>query len=473
MSAVSEVDVVVVGGGVAGLTAAWDLTRGGLRTVVLEAQPRVGGLVQTEQAGAYVIEGGPDSMLVQKPAGLALCRELGLDSELVPTLEPRTAYVLRDGALHPLPSEAVLGLPVSREAIARCGMLSAEGRAALERDLDAPAAVPAPDVASLKPATDESLASLIGRRLGEEAVRFIAQPLLGGIHAGDATRLSVQALFPMLADADARAGSFLDALRPRRATPTPDGAFRGLRRGMATLTDRLAEALRAGPGGDTAIAPGVRVERLTPGSRITVDTPDGRLHARAVVLAIPAYAAASVVASFDADLAHACAAIRYTSTATVTLAYRRTDVARCPTGTGFVVPRGERSTRLLATSWVTSKWPGRAPDDVVMMRAFAGGVLDADLLELSDAELVALAARDLGGLIGLRHEPILTRVSRWLNASAQYEVGHAGRVAAVESGAARWPGLWFTGSAWRGVGIPDCVADARAVAARVARTLAI
>jgi oxygen-dependent protoporphyrinogen oxidase len=463
---VDSTDVAIIGGGISGLTTAFDLTRAGVRALVIEARPRVGGLIHTEHENGFVLEAGPDAMLVQKPAAIALCRELGLEEELVPTLEPRTAFVLRDGAFHPIPSETVLGLPLSQAALAACTMLSGDGRAAVARDFTAPAP-------PLSGADDESVASFVRRRLGDEAVRFIAQPLLGGIHAGDVERLSLRALFPMLADADARGGSLLEALRPRREGPTPGGAFRGLRRGMSTLTTRLAASIAAGPLGAGALSLGSDVVSIQPGSTFTLATSNGSLRARHLVFAIPAWRIADLVGTFDADLAQACTAIPYASTATISLAYRREDVAGKLAGTGFVVPRGESSTRLLAASWVTSKWPDRAPENTVLLRAFAGGVLDADQLELDDAELVRQAHRDLAPLLGLGAEPHLSRVYRWVRAGAQYEVGHSTRVAAIDAAAARWPGLWLTGSAFRGVGLPDCVADARELAARLVRALAV
>ena len=461
-----EVDVVVIGGGISGLTVAYDLTRASVRTLVLEERSRFGGLICTEHDGAYVLEAGPDSMLVQKPAAIALCRELELDPELVPTLEPRTAYVLRDGVFHAIPSESVLGIPLTPASIDACTMLSAEGRAAITRDLTSPAP---PQTAG----DDESVGAFVRRRLGDEAVRYLAQPILGGIHAGDVERLSLRALFPQLANADARGGSLLDALRPRRQSATTGGAFRGLRRGLSTLTSRLTDAIGAGPLGSHALASGAPVTSIRPGAPFGVETTAGQVRAKAVVLAMPAWRAAELAAAFDEELAHACTAIPYASTATISLAYSREDVTGTLSGTGFVVPRGESSTRLLAASWVTSKWPDRAPDDVVLVRAFAGGLLDVDLLELDDEALAALAHRDLAPLLGVASAPRLKRVFRWNAAGAQYETGHAARVEAIEAGAARWPGLWLTGSALRGVGIPDCVADARDVAGRIVRALAV
>jgi protoporphyrinogen/coproporphyrinogen III oxidase len=461
-AAARHADVVVVGAGIAGLTTAWDLTRAGLRTVVCDARSRAGGLIHTEHDGAYIIEAGPDSMLVQKPAAIELCRELGLSDDLVATLEPRTAFVLRDGVLHPIPSETVLGLPVSTSAIEACGMLSTEGRAALVRDIETPITTRSADA-------DESVGAFVRRRFGDEAVRFIAQPLLGGIHAGDADRLSIRSLFPQLVDAEARGGSLLAALAARRVTTHVDGgAFRGLQRGMGALVERLVASLPA-----DALALDTSVTRVGHGPPFTIETSAGTLRARAIVFATPAWVTARLLESLAPDAAEACRAIPYASSATITLAWPRRDVRHPLVGTGFVAPRGEAATRLLAASWITSKWPARAPDDVVLMRAFAGGVLDADLLALDDEALVELARRDLSALFAISGAPIRARVFRWMDAGAQYEIGHADRVAIVDAACEQHPGLFVTGSAFRGVGIPDCVADARRVAARVVRLLGV
>jgi oxygen-dependent protoporphyrinogen oxidase len=448
------VDVAVVGGGLAGLTLARDVHRRGRSVVVLEAAPRAGGVIRSERVDGILVEAGPDAMLAQKPAAVALCRELGLADEIVTTEAPRTAFVLAGGTLHALPGDARLGLPLTRAAAERLTMLSPAGRARVARDFDAPA--PPADGA------DESIGAFTTRRFGEEFTRRVAQPLLGGIHAGDVDRLSLRALFPTLAEADAAGGSVLATLAARAGRPDAGGAFRGLRGGMGQLPAALVRALPA-----AAVRTGDAVARIAPGAPFRITTADGvELAARAVVLAVPAAAAARLLAPIDAALAGACAGLRAVSTATITLAYARESVSHPFAGMGFIVPRGER-TRLLAVSWVTSKWADRAPVDRRVIRAFAGGAFDPEALDATDETLAERAHDDLAPILGLGAAPLVSRVYRWIDASPQYDVGHLGRIAAIDRTLAAAPGLYLTGAPYRGVGMPDVIADARATADRV------
>ncbi|HEY8550961.1 MAG TPA: protoporphyrinogen oxidase [Vicinamibacterales bacterium] len=451
----TPIDAAVIGGGIAGLALARDLVRAGHRVMLLEARPRAGGVILSERAGRLLIEAGPDSVLAQKPAALELCRELGLADQIVTTSPPRTAFVLRGGTFHALPSDTLLGVPLTDAALDGLTMLSPEGRSRVARDLTAPAP-PA------HPGRDESVGAFLRRRFGDEMVAAIGQPLLGGIHAGDIDRLSLQALFPRLAKADAKGGSLLRTLRADREPRDPDGAFRGLMGGMGTLVEALAASLPEG-----TLQTGVTVRRIEAGPPYTVTTSkDGTIRARAVLLCTPAFETAVLIERIDAGLAELCAAIPYVSTATVSLAYPWAAVRHPLDGIGFVVPRGERTTRLLAGSWASSKWPGRADPDTALMRVFAGGLFDEDLLELDDAGLIEAAHRDLSQLLDIAARPQLARVYRWPRASVQYEVGHLDRVAAIDAREAARPGLFLTGSAFRGNGIPDTIADARRTAQR-------
>jgi protoporphyrinogen/coproporphyrinogen III oxidase len=456
-------DVVVVGAGMAGLSAAYELRAWPGPVVVLEAAPRAGGVVLTERIDGFTVDAGPDSLLVQKPAALDLCRQLGLDSRLVSILPPRTAYVLRDGRLEPLPPLSVLGIPLQLRSLATSRLFSMPGRLRMALDLVRPAGGTAGG-------SDESVASFIRRRFGDEAVRYLAEPLLAGIHAGDVERLSMKALFPRLLEAEARHGGVIRAFRRQLARPEAgdgEGLFRSLAGGMSELVEALAGALppamlRCNARVVEISGRGPYLMRLACGERLTT---------RAIVLAIPADAAADLLDRLDADLAARCRTIRFTSTATIVLAYDRRAVRHPLTGTGFLAPRVESACHLMACTWVSSKWPGRAPPGHVLLRAFMGGARNPELLDRSDAELIDLAHRDLARLLGISRAPSLTRIYRWIRATPQHEVGHLDRMAAIEQQLERLPGIQVTGGSFRGVGIPDCIADGRATAEKVMRRL--
>jgi protoporphyrinogen/coproporphyrinogen III oxidase len=445
-------DVLVIGGGIAGLAAAYELSRRGVSPVVLEAAARPGGVILTEQVDGFTIDAGPDALLAEKPAALDLCRELGLGERLQTTVKPRTAFVLRDGRLHPLPEASVMGIPTRFLPLATTGLFSLAGKSRMAMDL----VLPRP-----RQNDDESIGGFMRRRFGEEAVRYLAQPLLAGIHSGDVERLSMRALFPRLVEAEARHRSLILAFRAMRAGPSKDGIFRSLPGGIGELLDALVAALPAG-----AVRPGARVRRVERGEGGTyaVTLEDGaRMAAPVVIAAAPTYAASSFLGHLDERLAALCAEVPYASSVTVALAYRREQIAHPLAGSGFVVPAAEGDVSLMACSFVSSKWPGRAPEGHALLRAFIGGARNPELLLRDDRELVALAHRDFGRLLGVAGAPLFARLHRWERANAQHEVGHLARLAEIERRLESLPGLFVTGSGYRGTGITNCVADARRV----------
>lgn len=446
-------DVAIVGGGIAGLSAAFDLQNRGLSVRVLEASARVGGVIATERFDNWVIDGGPDSLLVQKPAAVTLCRELGIADRLVSTLMPRTAFVLRDGRLHAIAEGSFLGFPITFSALAKSRLFSLAGKMRMAGELL---------VSRRTSDDDESIGAFVSRRFGHEAVDYLADPLLAGIHAGDADRLSIRALFPRLVDAERRSGSVIRALRALHVRPSPQGAFVSLPGGTGELVDTLAKALTPG-----TVVTGARVTSLQPTGGYSIDSTAGRVHARSLVLAVPAYVTGSLLRRLDAALAELCDAIPYASTATVAFGYRREQVSHPLRGTGFVVPRTE-GLALLAGTWVSSKWPARAPEGHVLLRGFLGGGRDPRRLDASDDELIDTARHELTDLLGITGSPLFSRLYRWTRQSPQYEVGHLQRVASIERRVAALPGLFITGSGFRAIGIPDCISDGRATAARAA-----
>ena len=450
----SVLDVVVVGGGIAGLATAYELQRLGLQIRLLEAGARLGGAIITERFDGWVIDGGPDSLLVQKPAAVALCKELGLADRLVSTIEPRAAYVLREGRLHAIPEGSFLGFPVRASALAKSSLLTWGGKLRMALEVVVP---------RRQSDADESIAGFVRRRFGTEAADYLAEPLLAGIHAGDAERLSMRALFPRLLQAEHDSGSVIRSLRALRMQPAPGSAFVSLPGGIAELVEAVAAALRPG-----TVVLSARATHLERAGTYGIDSPAGRFEARAVILAVPAYAAAVLLRGLDTTVAGLCDGLMYASSATVAFGYRRDQIGHPMRGSGFVVPRVERSP-LLAATWVTSKWPGRAPADCALLRAFLGGGRDPSRADRPDDELVDSAREELEGVLDITGQPLFSRLFRWTRQNPQYEVGHLDRVAAIEQRVASIPGVFVTGSGFRSVGIPDCILNGRQAATAAAQ----
>jgi oxygen-dependent protoporphyrinogen oxidase len=466
------VDVAIVGGGIAGLAAAYEVSRRGLSFVVLEGAPRAGGVIVSEEVDGFTIDGGPDALLIQKPEAIALCRDIGLGDRLVSTKPPRIAYIQRGGQLHALPAASVLGIPTRIGPFVRTTLFSWPGKIRMGAELFVPAR---------RDEADESIGAFMTRRFGAEATTYLAEPLLAGIHSGDVDRLSVRALFPRLVDAEREHGSLLRAFRihnpihnpirnpvrnPQSTIRNDEGAFKSLPGGLSEMVRALVLAL-----GEPHVRLNAVVSAITGPGPFVVRTDRGEtFDAATVVVAAPAYAVSALLKDRDDELARLAGEIPYASAATVAIGFERSRVRHPLTGSGFVVPRVEH-TGILAASWLSSKWPHRAPPDRVLMRAFFGGARDPRALERSDAELLQTTLAALRPLLGIDGDPLLTRVYRFARGNAQHEVGHLDRIAAIDRALTRHPGLFITGSGFRGVGIPDCVADGRRVGASAAAWL--
>ena len=447
--------VAVVGGGITGLAAAHALASRSIDFLLIEKEKRLGGTIRTEREGGFLLDAGPDAFLAQKPEGVALCRELGIEKRMIPTNSAeRAVYVWRRGHLHPLPEGMVLTVPTRILPLLSSSLFSVPGKLRMALELVIPA----------RHGEDESIASFVGRRLGQEALDRLAEPLLAGIHSGDPERLSMNFLFPRFVELEKKYGSLIRGMR--RAAPRGNPADKGgetrsvflsLEGGLVELVDAISDSL---PEGALLRGEGVQALRKE-GEHYVLRLGSGEeVSASACLLAIPLRAAERLIENVSPDVADLLAGIPTVSTAVVFLGFRREQVRHPLNGYGFVVPRTE-GRRILAATFVSSKFANRAPKSHVLLRAFLGGARDPDALGLSDEALVGLARQELGEILGELGEPSFSRVYRWQQGTPQVEVGHADRVAAVEARLQKLPGLDLAANGFRGVGIPDCIADGR------------
>ena len=460
-------DIIVIGGGISGLAAAHRLTelsRTGstaYRVTLLEASDRLGGVIATEHADNLLLELGPDSYITDKPAALRLCERLGLADRLIaPQQGGLKLYTVHRGALEPLPEGFLLMAPTRVGSVLQSPVFSWSGklRMALE-----------PLIPRRSHGGDESLASFVRRRLGREVLERVAQPLIGGIYASDPEALSLAATMPRFPEMERSHGSVIlgsqRAQRRRAQAADETGArwslFVSIDGGMEVLVRRIEEAL--GPGvarlGET-----VRELSWNPDARRwRVDTGHAGLEADAVICTLPAFAAARALTTLDSELAGELGAIPFSSTATINLAYRRSDIAHPLDGYGFVVPHVERR-KIMACTFSSVKYAGRAPEDIALLRCFAGGALQPDLLDQPDEALEAQVREDLEALLGISGTPILCRTTRYPDCMPQYNVGHLDRVERIETRLQQFPTLALAGKSYRGVGIADCIASGEAAA---------
>lgn len=468
--------VAIIGGGIAGLSTAWYLQQAGLQYTLLEQSNRWGGKILTEQvdidgSGSFVVEGGPDSFISQKPWALQLARELGLEDRLLGTNDDRRqTFVLNNGRPTPLPDGVLLIVPTKIMPFALSPLLSPLGKLRMGFDLFIPAK---------RDGQDETLADFITRRLGSEALDKIAEPLMSGIYNAEAEKQSLLATFPRFRAIEEKHGSLIRGmLASRRASsngagpnsggPKPAGRkpvsmFVSFKNGTTELVQALSKALT----GDMRLGTSVQGITQTDNGYELALSGGQQLAAEAVVLAIPAYAAAGLVRPMEPEAAAKLDAIRYVSTGTISLAFRRDEVDLLP-GFGLVIPRSENRP-INAITISSTKFDRRAPADQILLRVFFGGSRQPQMMDVGDEELVTIVRRELKSLLEIDAEPVFHRIYRWFQANPQYDVGHLERVDAIE--AALPPGLYVTGSPYRGIGLPDCVHQGQQVAAKVASEL--
>lgn len=453
---------IVIGGGITGLAACYRLMQQAqagdlpLDVVLLEASDRLGGIIATRQEDGLLLEEGPDCFLTTKPWGVEMCDELGLSAELIgTTAEHRQSFVVRRGKLVPVPQGFYLMAPGSLWPFVTTPAFSWAGKLRLALDLVLPRRTSE---------DDESLADFVTRRLGREALERMAQPMIGGIYSADPRHLSMQATMPQFQEMERRHRSVILALwhRQRQASAQPSGVsgaryglFASFRHGMQTLVDALADRL---PAGAVRLQTPVHSVRRNPdGQRWIVSPQDGPdLAADALCLALTAPQAARLLTGLDPELAAGLRDIPCASSAVVTLACNRADIAHPLNGMGFVVPAVEQR-NLIACSFSSVKFAGRAPASKVLLRAFVVGALQQERSLWPDAKLENVVYQELRQLLGLTGTPTLSHMSRHSGAMPQYHVGHLARIERLEALAHRWPGLALAGNAYHGVGVPDCI----------------
>ncbi|MBT2440009.1 protoporphyrinogen oxidase [Streptomyces sp. ISL-36] len=458
--------VVVVGGGIAGLAAAHRLVTAGVRVTLLEGGDRIGGkLLAGEIAGAPV-DLGAESLLARRPEAVALARAVGIGDRLQPPATT-TASVWSRGALVPMPKGHVMGVPADGETVG--GLLSDEGVRRVGQDRELPPTEIGDDIA---------IGAYVADRMGREVVDRLVEPLLGGVYAGDAYRISLRAAVPKLFDAArthptlsaaVRAVQQAGAATPADAAGTATGlggsAFMGIDGGVGTLPGAVADAIRAAGGEILVHAPVTELRRLAPhdgGASRTpwqVVTPGRTFHADGVVVATPAWSAAELLADEAPAASAELGAVEYASMALITLAFRRADIQGLP-GSGFLVPPVDGHT-IKASTFSSQKWRwvADAAPDLFVLRTSVGRYGEEEQIHRDDADLVEASLKDLGAAAGLTARPVATTVTRWIGGLPQYPVGHLGRVARIREAVAELPGLRLAGAVYDGVGIPACIAS--------------
>jgi oxygen-dependent protoporphyrinogen oxidase len=467
-------DVVVIGGGIAGLAAAHRLVTAGKRVVLLEASDRVGGkLLAGEIAGAPV-DLGAESLLARRPEAVALAERVGLGDRLQAPATT-TASVWSRGALVPMPKGHVMGVPGDGRAVE--GLLSAEAVARVGRDRELPPTEIGDDIA---------IGAYVAERMGHEVVDRLVEPLLGGVYAGDAYRISMRAAVPALFRAAREHATLTEAVRAVQqagaaspsdaagggtglATGLGGSAFAGIRGGVGTLPGAVADAVRAAGGTILTRTPVTGLRRTGPdGWEVT--TPDRVLTPGAVVLATPAGPAAELLAGLAPAAATELSAVEYASMALMTLAFRRADLPELP-GSGFLVPPVDGHT-IKASTFASQKWQWIADGapDLFVLRTSVGRYGEAEQVDREDSDLVDVSLKDLAAATGLAARPVASTVTRWIGGLPQYPVGHLARVDRIRAAVAGLPRLALAGAVYEGVGIPACVASGERAADEIIAT---
>ncbi len=455
---------IIVGGGISGLSAAYEFAKAGQPAILLETRSRLGGVIETERVEGCVLEGGPDSFLTAKPAGLELIREVGLGDQIIGSNDSsRVTYLVRNGRLVPMPDGLMMMVPTKILPMVASSLLSWRTKVRMGLEFfRRPLAQAMPD---------RSVADFITDHYGRETVDYLAEPLLSGVYGGSVDRLSVNSVLSRFVDLERKYGSLtrgvLHARRLAAAQRTASGKgspalFQTLKGGLAQLTGELESRIRGKIDIRQVQAEGIET---TP-QGFLVRAGGESLRAPSVILATPAWSAGALLRGLDPRLAGLLEGIEYSSSATLAIGFRRSDCGRIPPGFGILIPARERKL-LVACTFIGAKFPYRVPDEIVVIRCFVGGAGQEAVLDLDDREMLRRVQDELRGLLGWTATPLFTRVARWHRAMAQYTVGHGARLAEIRERLASLPGLHLAGNAYEGIGVPDCIRTGRHAASQV------
>jgi oxygen-dependent protoporphyrinogen oxidase len=457
-----DAPVAIIGGGISGLSTAYYLAQAGIPSTLLEARPRLGGVIQSVHAEGCVIEGGPDSFLSAKPAAMDLIRELGIDGDVIGSNDHlRATYVWKGGRLVPLPDGLQFMVPTKLLPLLATRLLSWPTKLRMGMELfHSPGRHP----------EDRSVSEFIASHYGTEAVDYLAEPLLSGIYGGSPAALSISSVMPRFVDLEAQYGSLtkgvLAELKVNRAEGKGLPLFRTLKSGLGQLVSALSAHLEKHA--TVLHRRAEAVERSSGGFRIRLE--DGWLECPQLVLACEAHNAAALVSGLDGRLGDLLRGIPYSSSMTVALGFPKTAFPKPLSGFGFLVPKRERR-RLVACTWVATKFAHRAPAGTTLLRCFLGGMEDGAILSETDDAVIATVLDELHGIVGFSAAPAFSRIFRWPRSMAQYAVGHGARLAEIQARSAAIPGFQLAGNAYTGIGIPDCIRMGKQAAEAISKTL--
>jgi len=461
--------IIIIGGGIAGLATAYRIQRkisegADLECVLLEGSDRFGGKISTEKSDGFVIERGPDSFISQKPAAIQLCKQLGLEDRLTGTNpnSPNT-FVYTGGKLMTMPDGLSLMIPTKFLPFALTPLFSLPGKIRMALDLLIP---------RKEGDSDESLASFVRRRMGEEALSKMAEPMLAGIYASDPEKMSIGSTFPMFVETERKYRSLIIGMLARKKAmlmnsskhPTTSySLFMTLKDGLGEMVDAV---IKKSP--NVQFKSGAKVaalEKKEDGWHAKLE--DGwEYQADAIILATPAAITSKILYSIAPDSAELLNRIHYVTTATVTLGYKKEGFSHSLDGFGFVVPKAEGCS-ILACTWTSSKFPHRAPEGHVMLRCYLGGAIQEEIAEKDSETLEKLVRDDLQKIMGIKETPVFCKVFQNHKSNVQYHVNHSERIDAIMENLKNFPGLFLTGSAYHGIGIPDCIQDGNQTAESV------